>query len=295
MADEAAKRRVLRKQRILGNSENRLKRILNKEGELNSEKNYIIAQGVSLGASLTNVESQPEPSSWSRNGLELDPLHPELGTAFANPAVTPLLSDLTSNLDASIRSQDFGSAAFLEHASNQQSDLFAPRPPLGMADLENVSGASNPMELLCRLAASLDGAKSGASQQKVLYQGPSWLVDTSSPLRVLFILLLGTTSRFLIPSLPIDFAILFGPLYILEVLLISLYFVYKAPFEQSSMSTLYSLLLLSGIHSKIVSTAKTLSVCIETTLRDLVVYSFSFFIAHALCHQLRVFEAQIPM
>lgn len=33
MSDEAAKRRELRKQRILGNSENRLKRILNKEGE----------------------------------------------------------------------------------------------------------------------------------------------------------------------------------------------------------------------------------------------------------------------
>lgn len=166
-----------------------------------------LAEGTdSVNQNAVNGNSEPADAHTSTKERN-DPALSSLDRTLDAPplARTPLISDLVNDPYAQMAFPDI--ASLLGSDLSQNEDSLSSQQLLNMSDLENLSNTDNPMELLCRLAASLDQKTSNAVQQPPRYQGPAFLVNSHNASRIRFIFILGILSRLLLPSLPVEYAV----------------------------------------------------------------------------------------
>ncbi|OQR72622.1 hypothetical protein BIW11_10268 [Tropilaelaps mercedesae] len=340
MADGAARRREIRRQRILANSESRLRRILsNEEGNgprkdpsvqpgsgqlerppisvvnsITSPENRSIArlQQNSQKSSVENIEPNVGLNGGIRQLLREDKQFPTTRSTLVN---TPMPAQPNYNPIASMDFADipidelplFGQQADGAADTRQQlshvGDHLEPLPPMLPIRMFN----SNHAQLISHLAISdeaplttlanfgsqlslhapgLEGimtrkGKRSTCDTNLRHYQLLW--DASSFHRTLIVVFLAVLNRFIIPILPTDYALMFGPFYLLEILLMSLCTVYAVPLDQSKMSFAFNLLLLLGAPSRPIQFGRKLTTCLELFFWDMSTYSFAFFITHALC------------
>ncbi|XP_022646591.1 uncharacterized protein LOC111244130 isoform X2 [Varroa destructor] len=347
MADEAARRRELRRQRILANSESRLQLILSNGDRVSHDKPFLAPDQpeqppIAIVANVTSTDADnllnPQLNAISRkssNTIETSEVSPGhngriyqlpgktieqtliIGSPPANDRVDRVQSNYSpiTNMDFTDIPSDerqlfggdiYGTADILAAEQVQTGANFRLPPdgefentPLAQLLSNLTDNDEAPLVTLANLAGRLGlpeadqnmnraiGGRGTATDRQsageIARRRYQVLWDPCHLRRTLFISVLAVLARFVLPVLPADYAIMFAPLYLLELLSISLCIFYSVPLNRSRMSIAFSILLFMGASRKSVQFGQTLTACFEIFLRDLSIYTFSFFMAHAFC------------